>query len=65
MDDRVKEFLDCWQSEHVGPVPDADKQTAAEFLAKSCQADAERAGISEQALERAVGEHGPLPRSPT
>jgi hypothetical protein len=55
MSDRAAEFLDHWESEHVEPVPDAQKPDEAERLARECRVDAKRAGISEGDLEQAAG----------
>jgi hypothetical protein len=52
---RAKEFLDCWESEHVEAVADSEKAAEAEQLALACRQDALRAGTAEQDLADAVG----------
>jgi hypothetical protein len=54
MTDRAAEFLDYWQSEHVNPVPLAERQAEAERLATECLEDAKRGGINEHDLEAAA-----------
>jgi hypothetical protein len=55
MTDRAKEFVDHWESEHVEPVANSEKDKEATRLALLCRQDALRAGIGERDLEDAVG----------
>jgi hypothetical protein len=54
MSDRVTEFLDHWEAEHVNSTPPEHRREEAERLARECVADARRVGIGERELEAAA-----------
>jgi len=53
-DFRPVEFLDCWEADHVEPVPAKQRGVIAVRLAEQCRDDAARAGIEIADLMRAA-----------